>query len=167
MSGSESCVHVRSLRPTDLPSARRMWQTDSCDDAVIARAIELTDRASIEGEGSLGFVAEVAATAGAETEIVGIATAGPVAGTQNTWALYDLYVATKQRRRSVGTQLMTALIQTATARGARLYVMELSTKPDSMPIVGLLRRFGFTEEAKVPDLFSDGVDLVVYRLARS
>jgi GNAT superfamily N-acetyltransferase len=91
-------------------------------------------------------------------------TGGPVVGTEDTWALYDLFVVAKHRRQKVGAQLMDAFIAIARERNARLLIAEVSTTANNSSLIALLQHFEFALEATVPNLFVDGVDLAIFVL---
>jgi GNAT superfamily N-acetyltransferase len=161
MTGSVSRVRIRSLRHTDVSEIESLWQSDSCDTSTLARSVELLERAASESEGTFGLVAEFGASQA--PSLVGVVTGGPIAGTEDTWALYDVFVVAKYRRQKVGAQLMNAFIRKALERNARLFIAEVSTTDESSSLVALLQHFEFALEATVPDMFADGTHLAIYR----
>jgi len=89
---------------------------------------------------------------------------GLVAGTRGTARLHALLLDRGVDPDDVGRRLTAAAAGALSAVGARLLVAELPDDPALGPVPGVLARFGFREEARVPDYFRDGVALSVLRL---
>ncbi len=99
---------------------------------------------------------------------VGVAVAGFVAGAVGTGKVHLVAVEPPMRGRGRGAALVEAAVRTLAERGARLVVAEMPDDPTDAALVAgraALERGGFAEEARVRDLFRDGVDLVVLRCA--
>jgi ribosomal protein S18 acetylase RimI-like enzyme len=108
-----------------------------------------------------GIVAERSA------KVVAYALLGEVAGTSGTARLLLITVIPSARHEGIGT----ALCETATAvleiNGARSVIAELPNDESTAAGRAVLSRCGFTEAARIPDYYRDGVDLLVLQRARS
>ena len=93
--------------------------------------------------------------------VAGFALFGEVAGAIGTGRLHFIGVPAEERRHGVGAALCEAAVSQLSAEGARSVVAEM---PDDPLLTGgraLLARCGFVETSRVPDYYSDGVDLVL------
>jgi ribosomal protein S18 acetylase RimI-like enzyme len=93
--------------------------------------------------------------------VVGVALFGDVAGTIGTGRVHFVGTATHAQRRGTGTVLCDRAVQLLTARGARHVVAEIPDDPSMSAARAMLGRCEFTEVARVPDYYSDGVSLVI------
>jgi len=92
---------------------------------------------------------------------VGCVLYGAVAGAVGTGRLHFITVARDARREGIGRQLCTAAVSDLSTRGARSAIAEL---PDDAVVAAghhLLARCGFSEAARIPDYYRDGVALIV------
>ena len=93
--------------------------------------------------------------------VVGCAVYGVVAGTIGTGRIHFVTVAAGSRRLGIASRLCGVAVDALSAQAVRNVIVEL---PDDR-VVGagraLLERCAFTEVARIPDYYRDGVALVV------
>ena len=96
---------------------------------------------------------------------VGCVLYGEVAGAVGTGRLHFITVARDARRAGIGRQLCGAAVSDLSSRGARSVIVEL---PDDGAVAAgheLLASCSFSEAARVPDYYRDGVALIVLHRA--
>ena len=98
----------------------------------------------------------------ADGTLAGFAAYGPTPCTLGTWDLYWIAVRPGLQGRGIGTQLLRRVELAMIAGGARLCIVETSSRSD----YASTRRFyvanGYRETARVQDFYADGDDQVVY-----
>jgi GNAT superfamily N-acetyltransferase len=97
--------------------------------------------------------------------VAALALYGPVAGATDTWRVAMVLVAQQVDLREVGRAILEAVVDNARLGGARLLVAELPADPVLGRSLSLLRANGFSQEARVPDFFREGVALLFLRRA--
>jgi ribosomal protein S18 acetylase RimI-like enzyme len=122
----------------------------------VATAVELLDE-SLAGDDDYRFVG-----AFADDQLVGYACWGPTPGTETTHDLYWIVVDRERQRSGVGTQLLCEVESRLTAHGARLVVVETSSRADYIPTRGFYETRGYTRTATIPGYYAPGDDLVIY-----
>lgn len=125
-------------------------------EAEVATAVELLDEA-LAGDDDYRFVG---AFHGAS--LVGYACWGPTPGTEGTHDLYWIVVDPAWQGKGVGTQLLNEIEHRLATDGARLIVVETSSRADYAATRGFYERRGFGRAAVVPAYYAPGDDLVVY-----
>lgn len=118
--------------------------------------MELLDQ-SLAGDDDYRFVGAYAG----ET-LVGYACWGPTPGTEGTWDLYWIVVDPTRQGRGIGTRLLEEVERRLTAHGARLIVVETSSRADYDPTRRFYETRGFTRAAELPGYYAPGDDLVIY-----
>jgi len=93
--------------------------------------------------------------------MVGCALFGHVAGTIGTGRVNFVVVTPAEQRRGIGSKVCEAAVSQLAAQGVRNVVAELPGDSLFMGGRALLERCGFVEVSRVPDYYSDGVDLLV------
>jgi ribosomal protein S18 acetylase RimI-like enzyme len=155
----EQDIHVRPVRPEDLPAIRALIAAELSHNPYATRALDLVGDVAPGGEYE-GVVAE------RDGRVVGVVVFGLVAGSQGAGSLYAAAVDQQARRRGVGRLLVHAASDSLAARGAWFVMVEVPDDPAATArFVELLAASGFTETARVPDLYRDGVALAFWRLA--
>lgn len=96
-------------------------------------------------------------------EVVGIVVYGAVAGARGAAKLHLVAVSAAGQLRGTGAQLVEAAVDELQSHGARLVVVEMPDDPLLTAARALLERCGFTEEARIPDFYRDGIALSVLR----
>ena len=97
--------------------------------------------------------------------VAGLVLFGRIAGTAHAARLHTAVLAPSVQTSDVGARLMRAVKKAARESGARFILAEMPDDPAIGSVLALLREHGFTEEARVPDFFRDGVALTFLRLA--
>ena len=100
-------------------------------------------------------------------EIVGFVLLGAVGGAIGTGRLLLLGVRADARRNGLGVGLCAAATNQLEATGARTVVVEMPDDTSTIACRTVLERCGFTEAARVPDYYRDGVALVVFQHIKS
>jgi D-alanine-D-alanine ligase len=137
----------------DLVAATGVFRVDEID---VAR--EVLD-AALEAGPAGHYQSYTARRAGA---VAGWACMGPTPCTQGTVDLYWLAVHPAHARRGVGRALLARIEAEARARGARLVVVETSSRADYAPARRFYVAHGYTAEAAVADFYAPGDDKLVY-----
>jgi ribosomal protein S18 acetylase RimI-like enzyme len=95
--------------------------------------------------------------------MIGFACYGVESLTQDTWDLFWICVRPEARGLGAGRALIAEVKAEARAANGRLMVIYTSSMPKFAPARGLYERAGFERSAIVPDYYSDGDDLYIYR----
>ena len=95
--------------------------------------------------------------------IAGLVIFGLVAGTSGAARLHALVLGRGVNADDIGGRLTSAAADAATSAGARALIAELPDDPALGTVAAVLMRYGFREEARVPDFFRDGVALTFLR----
>jgi ribosomal protein S18 acetylase RimI-like enzyme len=147
-------VRVRPLADSDRAVAQRLFEAEiERGNPYAPRAHELLDAVGTAG----GYHAHVAECGGA---VVGVGIFGLVAGASGAGALHAIVVEPSWRRSGAGRALVGAAEATLREMGARFAMLELPDDPGELGgVAELLAAAGFRENARVPDLYRDGVAL--------
>ena len=95
-------------------------------------------------------------------DLVGYACWGPTPGTTGTYDLYWIAVDRPRQGQGVGTLLVSAVEQRLQTDGARLLVVETSSREDYTPTRRFYERRQYTRAATIPGYYAPGDDLVIY-----
>ncbi len=95
-------------------------------------------------------------------ELVGFALYGPTPCTVDTWDLYWIAVHPQLYRRGAGRGLLERVEQQMRAAGARMCVIETSSRPDYEPTRRFYLACGYEEVARIADFYDAGDDRVTY-----
>ena len=147
----------RPLVPDDLAGARALLEHTLGGTPYLNRAVEVL-AASVSGADAENR-ALVVERGGA---IGGVVLYGRVAGTVGAARIHHMVVA-PDAAPDAGAELLEAALRLLTADDARFAIAEL---PDDAAVHGeivLLRAQRFREEARIPDFYRDGIDLVFLR----
>ena len=93
--------------------------------------------------------------------LVGYACFGATPATDGTYDLYWLAVDPAAQGRGTGTALVRAVEEKLLDRGARLLVVETSSRPDYEGTRRFYARSGYTEAARVRDFYAPADDRIV------
>ena len=149
-----------SLRPVGRAHRARLEQltrgTGLFREEEVGTAVELLDE-SLAGDDDYQFVG-----AFADDQLVGYACWGATPGTVATCDLYWIVVDRKRQGSGIGTQLLRDVESRLTAHGARLVVVETSSRADYTPTRGFYEARGYTRTATIPGYYAPGDDLVVF-----
>ncbi|HEY9514937.1 MAG TPA: GNAT family N-acetyltransferase [Gemmatimonadaceae bacterium] len=152
-------VEIHPLLPADTDRALAMvraaspetWYTDALLEVIRAAA-------TAPGIEASGLVAKHGGC------MAGVAVYGEYAGATGAGRLHLVAVDTQSRSLGVGAALVARAVEDLIARGARFVIAEI---PDDETALdgyrSLLAACSFSEEARVPDLYRDGVALSFMR----
>lgn len=148
------------LRPLGRAQRARLEQltqgTGLFREEEVATAVELLDE-SLAGDDDYQFVGAFDGD-----ELSGYACWGPTPGTEGTWDLYWIVVDRTQQGRGIGTQLLREVESRLSAHGARLTVVETSSRADYEPTRKFYEARGYTSTATIAGYYAPGDDLVIY-----
>ena len=96
-----------------------------------------------------------------DEHLVGYACFGPTPSTEGTWDLYWLAVDPAAQGQGVGRTLVRAVEDTLRSRGARLVVVETSSRADYENTRAFYRRTGYAEAARVRDFYAPADDRII------
>ncbi len=149
-----------SLRPVGRAHRARLEQltraTGRFREEEVATAVELLDE-HLAGDDDYRFTGAFDGD-----DLVGYACWGPTPGTEGTHDLYWIVVDPESQGAGVGTQLLREVEGRLTADGARLIVVETSSRVDYAPTRAFYENRGYTRAATIPGYYAPGDDLVVY-----
>ncbi|MGH9258331.1 MAG: GNAT family N-acetyltransferase [Acidimicrobiales bacterium] len=122
----------------------------------VATAVELLEE-SLAGDEDYRFLG-----AFDDDRLIGYACWGPTPGTQGTHDLYWIVVDRERQGSGVGTQLLRDVESRLTAHGARLVIVETSSRGDYAATRAFYEARGYTRTATIPGYYAPGDDLVIY-----
>ena len=93
----------------------------------------------------------------------GLACYGLTAGAEGAGALYAVVVAPRMQRRGYGCALVGDVLTELRALNARFALAEIPANGAHASYIALLAACGFAEAGRVPDLVTDGTDLLLLR----
>ena len=93
--------------------------------------------------------------------LIGYACYGATPATDGTYDLYWLAVDPASQGRGIGSALVRAVEQQLVERGARLLVVETSSRPDYAGTRRFYARSGYREAARVRDFYAPADDRIV------
>ena len=137
--GAEAIASARALCPPGRP--RELFERALRDNA------ECRGLAVFDGDGAAA----------------GLVFVGLVAGTSGTGAVLWIGVRPDRRRHGIARALLALAKAELVAEHARLVVAELPADESTASMLKLLAAAGFEREGRVPDLYSDGVPLTLWR----
>ena len=149
-----------SLRPVGRAHRARFEQltraTGLFREEEVATAVELLDD-SLAGDADYRFVGAFDGN-----QLIGYACWGPTPGTEATHDLYWIVVDRDRQGAGVGSQLLDEVERRLAADGARLVVVETSSRPDYEPTRRFYERRGYTRTATVQAYYAPADDLLIY-----
>jgi ribosomal protein S18 acetylase RimI-like enzyme len=95
-------------------------------------------------------------------ELAGFALYGPTPCTVDTWDLYWIAVHPRFQRAGIGRSLLERVEHHMRASGARVCVIETSSRDDYAATRDFYLACGYQEVARVPGFYADGDDRVTY-----
>lgn len=158
---STATLVVRALGQADVAQSRALllveWDLGNrYADAMLNRLDAAGAQRNAE---SLGLLATL------DTQVVGLALFGMIAGAERTAMLHGILVADELRRRGVGAALLRGVTKILRAERTRLVVAEV---PDDALFLAdyqsFLARHRFTREGGIPDFVRDGVGMGLWSL---
>jgi ribosomal protein S18 acetylase RimI-like enzyme len=159
-------IRLGSLRPSDRPRVAELLAST----AVFSReeidvALQLFD-VSVRASGRAGAddasVADYEFTGAFDGErLLGYACAGPTPATDGTFDLYWLAVDPAVQGRGIGTTLVREVERDLRGRGARMLLVETSSRPDYSNTRAFYARCGYTEAARIRDFYAPADDRIM------
>ena len=159
-------IRLGTLRPRDRESvAELLVSTAVFSPEEIDVALQLFD-ASVSDESDAGLddsrVADYEFTGAFDGErLLGYACAGPTPSTEGTFDLYWLAVDAAAQGKGVGTSLVREVERGLRDRGARMLLVETSSRPDYLNTRAFYTRCGYTEAARIRDFYAPADDRIM------
>ena len=128
-------------------------------------ALQLFD-ATVRDDGAAGaddaHVPDYEFTGAFEGErLLGYACAGPTPATDGTFDLYWLAVDAAAQGKGIGTALVREVERELRDRGARMLLVETSSRPDYSDTRAFYARCGYTEAARIRDFYAPADDRIM------
>jgi len=128
-------------------------------------ALQLFD-ATVRDDGAAGaddaHVPDYEFTGAFEGErLLGYACAGPTPATEGTFDLYWLAVDAAAQGKGIGTALVREVERELRDRGARMLLVETSSRPDYSDTRAFYARCGYTEAARIRDFYAPADDRIM------
>ena len=159
-------IRLGSLRPRDRARvAELLVSTAVFSRAEIDVALQLFD-ATVLGEGTAGaddaHVPDYEFTGAFDGEqLLGYACAGPTPATEGTFDLYWLAVDAAAQGKGIGTALVREVERELRDRGARMLLVETSSRPDYSNTRAFYARCGYSEAARITDFYAPADDRIM------
>lgn len=93
--------------------------------------------------------------------LLGYACVGPTPATEGTYDLYWLAVDPAAQRRGIGRMLVRAVERDLRTRGARMLLVETSSRPDYSETRAFYTRCGYAEAARIRDFYAPADDRIL------
>jgi ribosomal protein S18 acetylase RimI-like enzyme len=93
--------------------------------------------------------------------LIGYACAGPTPATEGTFDLYWLAVDAAAQGKGIGTALVREVERGLRDRGARMLLVETSSRPDYSNTRAFYTRCGYTEAARINDFYAPADDRIM------
>jgi len=159
-------LRLGSLRPHDRARVAELLVSTAVFSAEeIDVALQLFD-ASVGDRGDAGaddaHVADYEFTGAFEGDrLVGYACSGPTPATEGTFDLYWLAVDAAAQGKGIGTRLVREVERELRDRGARMLLVETSSRPDYSNTRAFYARCGYTEAARIRDFYAPADDRIM------
>ena len=136
--------------------AELLAATDAFSAAEIAVALELFDSAMVS---SADY--ELLGAFDVSNELLGYACFGATPMTDGTWDLYWLAVHPTAQGQGVGRALLSRVEDMLGVRGARLMLVETSSRESYVHTRRFYERAGYTESARIADFYAPADDRII------
>jgi ribosomal protein S18 acetylase RimI-like enzyme len=159
-------IRLGTLRPRDRARvAELLVSTKVFSPEEVDVALQLFD-ASTRADGDAGAddaqQADYEFTGAFEGErLIGYACAGPTPATEGTFDLYWLAVDAAAQGKGIGTTLVREVERGLRDRGARMLLVETSSRPDYSNTRAFYARCGYTEAARIKDFYAPADDRIM------
>lgn len=159
-------IRLGPLRPRDRARvAELLVSTAVFSPEEVDVALQLFD-ASMRSDGPAGAddaqLADYEFTGAFEGErLIGYACAGPTPATEGTFDLYWLAVDAAAQGKGIGTTLVREVERGLRERGARMLLVETSSRPDYSNTRAFYARCGYTEAARIKDFYAPADDRIM------
>ena len=159
-------IRLGPLRPRDRARVTELLvSTAVFSPEEVDVALQLFD-ASMRPDGAAGAddaqLADYEFTGAFEGErLIGYACAGPTPATEGTFDLYWLAVDAAAQGKGIGTTLVREVERGLRERGARMLLVETSSRPDYSNTRAFYARCGYTEAARIKDFYAPADDRIM------
>ena len=157
-------IRLGSLRPRDRARVAELLVSTAVFSAEeIDVALQLFD-GSVGGDAGAddAHVADYEFTGAFEGDrLVGYACSGPTPATEGTFDLYWLAVDAAAQGKGIGTTLVREVERGLRDRGARMLLVETSSRPDYSNTRAFYARCGYTEAARIKDFYAPADDRIM------
>jgi GNAT superfamily N-acetyltransferase len=158
-------IRLGPLRPRDRARvAELLVSTRVFSDEEIAVALQLFDDCVDARTGGAGtsHAPDYEFTGAFEGErLLGYACAGPTPATDGTFDLYWLAVDPAVQGKGVGRSIVRDVERQLRERGARMLLVETSSRPDYSKTRAFYARCGYTEAARIRDFYAPADDRIM------
>jgi ribosomal protein S18 acetylase RimI-like enzyme len=124
-------------------------------------ALELFDGGFGIGGLALDLDYQFVGAYGVDGKLLGYANYGPTPHTDRTWDLYWIAVAREAHGKGVGSTLLAEVERRLKEAGARLLLIETSSRTDYDATRGFYVARGYTEQARIRDFYAPDDDRVM------
>lgn len=159
-------IRLGPLRPRDRARVAELLESTAVfSPEEIEVALQLFD-ASVADVGAAGaddaHLGDYEFTGAFEGErLIGYACAGPTPATEGTFDLYWLAVDAAAQGKGIGTTLVREVERGLRDRGARMLLVETSSRPDYSNTRAFYARCGYTEAARIKDFYAPADDRIM------
>ena len=159
-------IRLGPLRPRDRARVAELLESTAVfSPEEIDVALQLFD-ASVADAGAAGAddaqLADYEFTGAFEGErLLGYACSGPTPATDGTFDLYWLAVDAAAQGKGIGTALVREVERGLRDRGARMLLVETSSRPDYSNTRAFYARCGYTEAARIKDFYAPADDRIM------
>jgi ribosomal protein S18 acetylase RimI-like enzyme len=158
-------LRLGPLRPRDRARVAELpVSTRGVSDEEIAVALELFDMSVDERAGGAddALAPDYEFTGAFEGKrLLGYACAGPTPATDGTFDLYWLAVDPAAQGQGVGRSIVRDVERQLRERGARMLLVETSSRPDYSRTRAFYARCGYTEAARIRDFYAPADDRIM------
>ena len=159
-------IRLGSLRPRDRARVAELLVSTAVFSAEeIDVALQLFDASVADGVGAGADDAHVAdyefTGAFEDDRLVGYACSGPTPATEGTFDLYWLAVDPAVQGKGVGRTIVRDVERQLRERGARMLLVETSSRPDYSKTRAFYARCGYTEAARIRDFYAPADDRIM------
>src|SRR5258705_5950357 len=158
-------IRLGPLRPRDRARvAELLVSTGVFSDEEVAVALRLFDgsvNARTDGAGALPAPDYEFTGAFDGERLLGYGCAGPTPTTEGTFDLYWLAVDPAVQGKGVGRTIVRDVERQLRARGARMLLVETSSRPDYSKTRAFYARCGYTEAARIRDFYAPADDRIM------
>lgn len=145
---AELLLSTEAFSPTEITVALQLFD------------VSLTEQIGVGADDAL--VADYEFTGAFEGEqLHGFACAGPTPSTDGTFDLYWLAVDPLMQGKGIGRALVREVERELRERGARLLLVETSSRPDYEKTRAFYLRCGYTEAARIRDFYAPADDRIM------
>lgn len=159
MSTTTAAPVVRDLALDDRPALERLIRSvDLFSEAEMKVALEVLD--AYLARPNVDY--SVICTIGSDGQLLGYACYGATPCTDGTWDLYWIAVDGRTRGQGIGSRLMNVVEERIASTGARLILIETSSRADYTPTRAFYERRGYAVVARITDFYAPGDDRVIF-----